>query len=386
MNRDLIFVALALFTWGVGEGTFFFFQPLYLEHLGASHLGIGGILGAVGLVMTLAHLPAGYLADRIGRRPLLRAAWLMGTASAWMMALAPGLSFFTVGVLAYAVTAFVISPLNSYITAARGKLSVGRVLTLLGACFNLGAILGPLLGGLIADYAGLRFIYLFAAVAFCISTVFIFSIGRQPVEAPPDLNTKQTLHVSPRHAAYLGIIFLAMFATYLPQPLSPNFLQNEHSLAFSQVGQLGAISSVGVVFFNLILGHFDARLGFLLGQVSVGVFSFFLWQGTGMPWFVPAYFLLGGYRTARALATAQTRAYVHASNMGFAYGLTETTCASGMILAPPLAGYLYEANPLLIYQVSLGLIIISSIGGALFLFSRKKADPTIPVRIDQSIT
>jgi hypothetical protein len=31
MTRDLILVALSLFAWGLGEGMFIFFQPIYLR-------------------------------------------------------------------------------------------------------------------------------------------------------------------------------------------------------------------------------------------------------------------------------------------------------------------------------------------------------------------
>ena len=35
MSADLILVAFSLFTWGIGEGMFFYFQPIYLQELGA---------------------------------------------------------------------------------------------------------------------------------------------------------------------------------------------------------------------------------------------------------------------------------------------------------------------------------------------------------------
>jgi hypothetical protein len=57
MTRDLFLVALSLFTWGLGEGMFIFFQPFYLQQLGADPRTIGGILGVVGISMTVAHLP-----------------------------------------------------------------------------------------------------------------------------------------------------------------------------------------------------------------------------------------------------------------------------------------------------------------------------------------
>jgi MFS family permease len=151
MSRDLLFFAITLFTWGIGESMFFIFQPLYLQHLGASPLQIGTILGAMGIALAAAHIPAGYLADRLGRRPLIWAAWLLGTIAAWAMALAPSLPLFISGMLLYNLTAFVSSPMNSYITAARGNLSIARVLTFVSATYNAGAIIGPWLGGQIAE-------------------------------------------------------------------------------------------------------------------------------------------------------------------------------------------------------------------------------------------
>ena len=110
MNRDLTFVGLALMTWGVGEGLFFFFQPLYLQELGANPVQIGDILSIVSVAMALAHLPAGYLSDRLGRRPMLIAAWVLGTLAAWIMALAHSISFFVIGSALYGLTNFVVVP------------------------------------------------------------------------------------------------------------------------------------------------------------------------------------------------------------------------------------------------------------------------------------
>jgi len=370
MSRELILLAVSLATWGVGEGMFFFFQPLYLQKLGANPVEIGAILGGVGVSMSLAHIPAGYLADRIGRKQVLLAAWLIGLCSTWIMALAPTLTIFTIGLLTFSSTSFVLAPLNSYITAARGKLSIGRTITLISASYNTGAVLGPIIGGQIGDQVGLRQIYIISACIFIVSTLMVFFIRPQPVEARSTDRSLRVLRFEKRFILYLGIVFLAVFAMFLPQSLTPNFLQNERGLSLGQIGQLGAISSLGVVVLSLVLGHLDARLGFLLGQAFVGLFAFLLWRGNSIPWFAAGYFLLGGYRTARSLASAHTREYVQQANMGLAYGVTETASSAAMILSAPLAGYLYSINPTWMYPASTGLVITSIVGGAVFLFSQ----------------
>src|SRR5512136_2414986 len=104
MSSDLILLGFSLMTWGVGEAMFIIFQPLYLQQLGASPVTIGVIIGAAGIAMTVAHIPAGHLADRIGRKSLLLAAWLIGVAATWVMALSRSLPLFVLGMLIYSLS------------------------------------------------------------------------------------------------------------------------------------------------------------------------------------------------------------------------------------------------------------------------------------------
>src|SRR5512136_2442004 len=133
MSVDLILLSASLLTWGFGEGMFTYFQPIYLEQLGANTMTIAAVFSFFALAMMIAHIPAGYLADRIGRKPLLVAAWSTGLLATWVMALARSLPAFVVGMLLYGFTAFVSSPLNSYVTVARGRLSPVRAMTLVSA-------------------------------------------------------------------------------------------------------------------------------------------------------------------------------------------------------------------------------------------------------------
>jgi MFS family permease len=367
MSSDLILLGLSLMTWGIGEAMFFIFQPLYLQQLGANPVTIGVIYGMAGIAMAVAHIPAGHLADRIGRKPLLLASWTLALASTWVMALAPSLPLFVMGMLFYNLTAFVSSPLSSYVTAARGKLSVERALTLISALYNTGAILGPWLGGQVGERFGLRTIYLISGVSFIISLIILLFIKPQPIEKLDPSDNENYKFVDKRFIIYMSVLFLAVFSMYLPQPLSSNYLQNQKHLDLNVIGLLGSISSLGIVALNLGLGHLKAQIGYLLGQLSVALFALILWQGTSLPWFYFGYFLVGGYRLFRSFATALTRNLVHQSHMGLAYGITETVSASAIILAPPVAGFLYASSPTLMYIVGFFLIIISMAISARFI-------------------
>ena len=375
MNRDLLLVTISLFTWGLGEGMFLYFQPIYLQKLGADPIAIGAILGGMGVAMTVAHVPAGFVSDRWGRRPVMWLSWFMGTAAVGVMALANSLFPFVVGVLVYGLTSFVSAPMNSYIAAARGKWSVGRALTIVQGLYSLGAVAGPVLGGMIGQSMGIKTIYVFSGCILVVSTIIILFISTQ--KAHPHLETegRERLINNRRFTGLLLIIFTAMFAMNLPQPLTPNFLQNQRQLSLVSIGQLGSLGSLGNAILMLLLGNLPGQVGLLLGQVSMGLFSLLLWQGTGLIWYGLGYFFIGGYRLCRSMVLALARPLVHPEQVGLAFGTIETINGLTIILAPLAAGILYQYEPGMIYPISLGLIIITIISSKIYLNTQRISWP-----------
>ncbi len=356
MTRDFVLVTVSLILWGVGEGAFVYFQPLYLQELGASPLLIGSILGGVGLAMTLFHIPAGFLSDRIGRRQLMWSAWGLGVITTGIMAAAKSLAGFSIGIILYSTTVFVIAPLNSYITAARGKLTVEQVLTTNNAAFYLGGIAGPLIGGSLAQDLGIRSIYYFSFGCFVLSSLIILFIKPQPTEVKRK-NPAGDLLKNKRFISYLPVILMIFIALFFPQPLAPNFLKNQRLISLQTIGILGAITNLGNVSLNLLFGLLPPQFGLILGQIFVGLFAFLVWQFTQMPILVLAYFLLGGYRATRSLLIAQVEKLVQPANLGLAYGVVETITGIALALTPPIAGILYTKDPNSVFSYSLLLII-----------------------------
>ena len=359
MNRNLLFIAIALLMWGFGEGLFFNFQPIYLKSLGSDEQQIGFILGAFGAAMAITHIPAGRLADRIGRRPLLFAAWVTGLIATLIMATATALPMFVVGMLIYGLTAFVASPLSSYVTAARGKWSVATALSLTTVMFNTGMILGPVTAGWIGDHFGLRRIYFVAAGFFVASTICILFVQKQPVDRhDPELPPPGLLS-NFRLMSYVGIVAFAVFAMYLAQPLTPNFLEDVRGFSLGNVGVIFSFGALGNAVLALSLSRMKPYGGFIVAQVMVAAFAFIVWRATSLPVLALGYFLLGGFRAARPLAMAQARELVHESQMGLTYGVMETVNSVIFILTPPLAGFIYKINPMTNYPLALGLITVS---------------------------
>lgn len=374
MNRNLLLVAISLFAWGVGEGLFIYFQPLYLQQLGADPLLTGAVFGAMGIAMAVSQIPAGYLSDRIGARSLMWASWLLGAISAWVMALANSLPVFIVGLILYGLTGSVMAPMNSYITTVRGKYSIGKALTFASGLYNIGAIIGPVSGGLIADLLGLKSVYILAAVLFVISAVIVLFIEKNPAPHHADEHSTNGagLLKNTRFIMFLGITLLTIFAIYLPQPFTPSFLQNQHSLSLSTIGIFGAIGSLGNAVAMLTLGNLRAFTAFIVGQVWVLLFSIIYFTADLPAWFGLGYFFIGGYRLCRAMVLAIAREFIHPRQTGLAYGMVETMNSVAVIIAPALAGYLYSQDPYAIYRVSLVLISLVLVMNLVIFYQIKR--------------
>jgi MFS family permease len=374
LTRDLRLVSLSLLLWGLGEGLFIYFQPLYLKELGASPLVIGGILGLAGVSLTFVHIPAGAVADHFGRKAVMTVSWVIGTLAALLMFLAPSLSVFATGMVAYYTTAFVMAPMSSYVTAARGTWPAARALTTSSAAYSAGVILGPLLGGLLGDTIGLRAVYGVATVIFVVSTVLILFISAQPTDPADEAGRYRALLSNRALGRLLAAVFVSMLAMYLFWPLTPNYLQAQHGVTLTNIGLFGSFNGLGVVVLNLTLGRTAPRKGFALAQILVAFSCLVLWRGIGLPWYALGYFLAGALRTARSLMTAMVDGLVERSQVGLAFGLAETVVSLMMVVAAPLAGVLYSIRPSLPYPVSLGIAALA------FLLSLVMLPRNVPER------
>ena len=158
---------------------------------------------------------------------------------------------------------------------------------------------------------------------------------------------------TPRFLALLPFFFLTSLTAFLPQTLTPNYLQNQQGLAFSQIGQLGSIGSIGLVVILLALGSLAPWVGLLLGQISVNLFALLLWHGSGFGWFAVGYLFIGGYRLSRMMMMAYTRPVVPKGQTGSAFGLIELVNGAALFMAPILGGWLYSTQPDSLYTFSL---------------------------------
>jgi MFS family permease len=357
---DLGIVAVMMFIWGLGEGLFIYFYPIALQRWAIDSVQIGAVLSLLGISMALVQAPAGYLSDRLGTRPLIRAACILGVIAAVMMAVANSLLFFIAGLIAYSLTSFIDSPINSYVTAMRGNWSAQRGMTFVSGSFVLGSIVGPMLGGWIGQTAGLSTVFKYSAGLFTLATVIVF-FARRPVlrqetqeSGAPAIRSM----ANPRFIGLLVIISFTILAISMPTQLTSVYLQEVHHLSLQQIGIAGTFAGLGTAVILFALGSMRAPVGMIAGQLLIGLFSLFMLLGQSEVIFYAGYLFLGGYRLYRSMALAVVHKLVKTSDMGLAYGLVDTGNALAVILAPLAAGFLYNYKPESVYSVSLIALVV----------------------------
>ena len=189
--------------------------PLYATELGAPPIVLGLLTSAFAITNAIGQLGTGFLAERWGARRLMSAGLglyaamnaLIATAASagWLLAwrAAAGLGG---GAMIVAERIYVVE-----ITAparrafANGIISAGQ---------SAGTVMGPVIGGFLAAYWGLRAPFILVAATSLIALVGTFFLrGRpRPMEAAADDGTSEPIPIRP--LATLLAANLALLATY----------------------------------------------------------------------------------------------------------------------------------------------------------------------------
>ena len=374
LNRDLKLLSLSLFLWALGEGLFIFILPLYMTDLGASPEQIGQIISVGAVAMAVSLLPAGWASDRFGPKSGMVSGWVFGIFSGVVFAVSYNIQVFLIGWILYRVTAWVLPAISSYTTNARGALTPERALSSVYSMFHAGLIVSPFIGGYIGKYFGLRTNFYIATVMFCISTVVILFLKHQPPH-PVEQRARPKEMLTNRHfLSFMALVFITMVVVYLAYDFAPKFLSEVKHIDLEQIGWLGTLNAIGGFTLNQYLGRRPPRRGLVLAIGLSMLQILIMLQASWVGWFALAYFLRGGVNAIRSLITALVTRIVKPSQLGLAFGLSETVSTAGDAVAPLLAGQLYALAPHLPFTIAL---ILSPIIAALvwFLAPRHAAQP-----------
>jgi DHA1 family tetracycline resistance protein-like MFS transporter len=141
----------------------------------------GGILSTAFASMQFLFGPIlGALSDRFGRRPVLLVSLLVMAADYVVMALAGSIWLLLAGRVVGGITAATHSTASAYMADISQPHEKARNFGLIGAAFGLGFVLGPVMGGLLAEW-GTRAPFIAAACLALANAAFGWLVLRETV-------------------------------------------------------------------------------------------------------------------------------------------------------------------------------------------------------------
>jgi MFS family permease len=331
--------------------------PLYLRELGASAQEIGIVFGAGNLVAVLCFLPAGYLADRIGRKPVMIAASLvaaLGVAS--FVPLTDWHGAFVGSALYWSGTAG-LPLLIAYVTSTTPRAELGRSLGIVLGAYFAGNIIGAPIAGVMAASIGFRVAIAVAAVLLAGSAAFTLALRSVPPEVErgpfrPPRTFWILLAITPL-AAGLSIVSLAFL---------PVYLREIASIPLDRLGVYLGLVSVGAAGLAVAAGRLADAIGAvpaLLAAAAVVTAASVLmtFSGRAEPLVGLAALLLGATQAANPVVASAVERIIPPARAAQGYATYQVAFALGFGGGGTAAGFLYEADPLLPFIATAALAL-----------------------------
>ena len=313
-NEALIALLLPAFLLGMGRGFIVPVLPLIAKEYGANAAGAGLTVFAPMLGGLFSTLPAGYLLDSIGRRKLLIGSTVVSGVAAFLVFFSSSFMEMLIylGLGGFAQQVWQMSRL-AVIADSGAQNQRGRMITGMAGVNRAGTMIGPLAGGLVGEYFGLRVPFLLFGVAALLATIpsYLFVqetapalLARRRGDAPEE---KVDVSWGRLITRPVMVLFAAQFMANVGRGGAQGqggiyviFAAYAYNLG---AGALGVVSSaMGVVSIpvTLVAGQVMDRFGrkrtvvpasalLALGLWSMGGVA---WGGLGLPFFIVAFILI----------------------------------------------------------------------------------------------
>jgi MFS family permease len=341
--------------------------PLYLRDLGASAQEIGIVFGVGNLVAVLCFLPAGYLADRIGRKPVITAAWLFAALGvATFVPLTDWHGAFIGSALYWSGTAG-LPLIIAYVTSTTPRAELGRALGIVLGAYFAGNIIGAPVAGVLAASVGFRAAIAVAAALLAGSAALTFGLRSVPPHVErgafrPPRTFWILLAITP-FAAMLSIVSLAFL---------PVYLRDVAAIPLDRLGVYIGLVSVGAAGLAVAAGRLADAIGAvpaLLGAAGVVTAASLLMTFSGRAESLVglAALLLGATQAANPVVASAVERIIPPARAAQGYATYQVAFALGFGAGGTVAGFLYEADPLLPFVVTAALALPVAVAVAVVL-------------------
>ncbi|MFZ5823186.1 MAG: MFS transporter [Bacillota bacterium] len=383
------------------------FLPRFIAELGVTDnlYAWAGWTYAITFVASSIMSPVwGNLADRYGRKPMIiRSGLSIGTIYLLMSFVTNPYQLFGLRMLNGALAGFIPSAI-ALVATNTPEHQVGRALAILQTGTASGAILGPLLGGTLAELAGIRVTLRVASLLVLLAAVLVIVGVKERVLGAGKARTSviQDLKLAVSNKTLFALMVSAMMINASIQSLEPilvNFVpelrQEQFLLAFTHLlfgrgdahafiaGFIFSLPAMATVIAAPRWARLGERLGFAkllsLGLMAAGLLVLPQSLVATAGWLILLRFLYGLMTAAVQPAVNATLAeVVHPSFRGRAYGINTSAMFIGAVLGPTLGGYVADGfGPRAVFLVTGAMLMASSLWVHRRLVNRDPNEPLV---------
>ncbi|WP_336823359.1 MFS transporter [Sporosarcina sp. USHLN248] len=366
-----------------GVGLIIPIMPKFLGTFGAAGLVLGFLIAVFSFAQFIFSPLAGDLSDKHGRKKIIIIGLIINGLSQlafsfstelWMLFVARFFSGFG--------SAFIVPPMMAFVADITTVEERGKGLGLLGASMSLGFMIGPGIGGFLANIS-LYFPFYFAGGAALFAALLSTFILPNPTPAvsegmadkKPENLIKQ-LKRSTKTSYFVILIVMFVFSFGLANYQSTISLYVDHKYGYSpsQIAVLITVGGfVGVIVQTFVINPLFKRFGempVILCNLLVAAFSMLAILFVNMFWTI----LL--VATIFSVATSLLRPAVNTlisklagEEQGFAAGMMNAYMSLGNMIGPALAGSIFDINITFPYLLGTFILLICALIAS--IWSRK---------------
>lgn len=399
--RQVLMLAISMAILQIGFGIVTPIFPFYVLELGVGGLELGVLAASFAITRIFFSGPLGIVSDRVGRKPVLLFGLIGFCGANIVYAFADTIMVMVIArALEGGLSAGFFPAANALVSDVTGTRTRGAAMGYMNIGNMVGLIVGPTVGGVLAEFLGLRVPFLVAALATLCTVISVQVLVKEPRRAgSPDshghmpgsrVSTVAVLRRRPVAYSSLALsMFASMFAVSILQvAFVLDVVQNsrggwnvtplEIGLFFGMIGIVTVIGSIG-------FGRLSDKRGrkwFIVSGGLMGTCSMVLFltsttlSSLYLAGFILALSLSLQGPTSQALVADLTDRYAYGALMGLFGAVSNSAFAASSLLS----GFLYDLDNSSTSSLIIGSLValVGTGAAALGLPRQQSREPPAP--------
>jgi MFS family permease len=250
--------------------------PIYLTKLGASIVQVGLVFTLSSVVILILQIFGGWVSDSIGRLRAIAIGSVGGVIGFIFMLMANSWQTMLIAISVSQIPYALVGPsFGAFIAENSTQENRGQVYGITDTIYQITGVVGPPLGGFIAGVYGFKPMLLVAGILYSIAAVlriWMATTMRSPEEESPQKLTAKSFKSS--LSLMIGMVLSGGIVTWifitdgvrdvafrLSNELQPLYLEQVAGIPIVQIGLLGSIFSLSMMFTPILSGRISDRFG-----------------------------------------------------------------------------------------------------------------------------